>query len=186
MLLRARTAWGLDAHGGIDDARHHEQATGGSPNDQALEMSVATEGARGEAACVLRGLHRFEGPNLYLPQRCVVASVTSGCGQDMVPPQAARLIHDVLERVVRVSRLTPPLDQAERILKSTTAVPLADAAGAICIALQYLSGEAVTQWRVTPGREKGSAILACACEAGDIGLSALQTAAALLSAACES
>ena len=148
-------------------------------------MSVATEQAQGAEA--LRDLHPFQGPNLHLPQRCIVATVSAAAVAGpggMVPQAAGRLLHGVLHSRVRFSPLTPPLAQLDAVLLRAAPIPAGEAVAATCIALQYLCGEAVGQWRVRPGAEPGSAVLACACEAIDIGAAALRAACDLVAVAC--
>ena len=148
-------------------------------------MSVTTEQAQGAEA--LRDLRPFQGPNLHLPRRCIVATVSAAAVAGpggMVPQAAGRLLHDVLHSNIRFSLLTPPLAQIDAVLLGAAPVPAGEAVAATCVALQYLCGEAVGQWRVRPGAESGSTLLACACEAVDIGAAALRAACDLVTAAC--
>lgn len=141
---------------------------------------VATDKARGMPAYALHDLRRFEGPNRFLTQRCVAATLTFDGGDHTIAPESARRLHALLERDVRISRLVPDLAELDAVLLGGAAVPVAEAVAATGVALQYLCGEAVTRWRVVPGERPGSATLACACEAADIGAMALHTASRLV------
>ncbi len=149
-------------------------------------MSVATKDSHGHGGRALCDVRGFEGPNRHLPERCIVGTLDTQAvagTQGLVPPQAARRIHAFLEDNVRISPLTPPLAEVDRVLLADSPVPAADAVAATCIALQHLSGETGARWRVAPGDGPDLATLACACDALDIGAAALHTACELVAAA---
>ena len=134
----------------------------------------------------IKGARRFDGPNLHMPHRCVVAAIvatTIGGGSTTLAPGAARRLHEFLLASVRASRLLLPDPRTVALLDAPVAQPVAAVVAAIAIELQRLNGEAVGRWRLIDDGD--DAIVAYEYEIVAIGVPALSVACRLVAAAAE-
>ena len=133
----------------------------------------------------IRARRAFDGPNILLPGRAVLALLVPSAmagGRATLDAAARRRLHEALLGPVRASRLLFPQRRTVALLRGPAEASTAEVVAALCLELQRLNGEAADGWRVL-GERDGLVAIAYGCETERTGLQAVEAACALADAA---
>jgi len=156
-----------------------------------MNPSMTTEpgGSRVSKGARVQVLQSFAGPNVHLPQACLVASVDgraiTGGAAIVLPAAAARLLA-LLSGEITASRALVPLQRTQTLVRSGLPVPLDDLVGATSVELQRLNGEDVEGWHVLASSDGERICIAVGYAVQKVGRAALHAACDLIAACCAS
>jgi len=134
-------------------------------------------------------LQNFSGPNVHLPQACLVAFVDSRAitgGAATVSPAAAARLLSLLSGEITASRALVPLQRTVSLVQTGLSVPLGDLVGATSVELQRLNGEDVESWCRLASRDSERICIAVGYAVLKVGRAALHAACDLIAACCAS